>query len=1387
MAKANKFGTFGGVFTPSILTILGVIMYLRLPMIIGEAGLLATLGIIAVAHIISFTTGLSVSSIATDKKVEAGGTYYMISRSLGLPIGGTLGLSLFVGMSFSVSLYLIGFAESFLNYWNYEVTIQSIRLTGTIILMVVTTVTLISTSLAIKTQYIIMGAIGLSLISILFGNHEYAPSEPLLSNAAPAIPLMVLFGIFFPAVTGFEAGVSMSGDLKDPKKSIPGGTITAIIVGFVVYLALTFFFAYTVDSKMLATDPAVLLKISWIPELVIAGIWGATLSSALGSILGAPRILQATAIDKITPRIFAKGSGSANEPRNALILSFFIAEAGILIGELDVIARIVSIFFITTYGFLNLSCAFEAWSSADFRPSFKTPIWVSLLGSLACIIVMIELDLLALVGATLLLGLLYLYLKRKELKLESGDAWSGVWASLVKSGLKKLSLTKEHSRNWRPNMIVFSGSEEARGHLINLGKQISGKLGIISAFELIPSESKERSQLSKPTEEEGYYLYRHYCREVYEGMDEVSRVYGFSGVQPNTVMMGWSHNPNNTERFTGLLQSLRRNDLNILFLNYNHDRNYGEGKTIDIWWDGSGRSLSLAINVTRYLTTGDFWLNARIRLLIINDIRHQAEIINKRANQIIDNYRLPALVNVIDNSLHMSSRIEIISQHSAETDLTIIGLPQELSSNLVGDVDKVLQKLGSTLIVSAASGFEILDLQISGLSSATQEELGSVPLPELRLSRYPVIADDIQKIDTNSQKVLRLFFEKAISPFYIEINGLLKEIDEISSTTLSRVRKLSSSADSLRQKKLMSKIKEDFYSRTRGILKESTKRIGYAEENFENGMEWYIQRLNEDVNKFPSRLRVVYDADEYLLQQEDKLSLQLFKLRKRFVRAITRSPIQHSIQYRDVARYYLLHTRYSYMTSFLKKFESETIHQLGEIRNSINAAADVLEIFEGRMDENGFDESVFEQESNSFTKKLEGVRAQLDQHKQLFNNRLQVEFRKNLQLMNDELSLLSVNEHAQRHAGLRKLFDKRAIKLLNDIEEWKVGLHRIINKVYADFIIRAFQSRVDDELSEFRSNFQQWLDVHYMKKISALKNSISSIQDRTQEIKLNVEVDSNQFIEVQDDFNKRGAELISYTDQIPDRVEVSHKSSDGVEVVDLPLSSMTHHFAESRLLSPMEDVLEKMNETLRKSSFMIKDVVNLVRFAVGNVEDSDTEITQDSLLKVSYEATQNLTEEENRLKGLLTELDEKTKIFFQETFDPLQVYRITGSAAEFSGSVRHFKSKKVRSRIRNFIKEKYKGFVDAGAKVLYSVSGGMLLAERFIKPTTTQTGPSRILSFAEQVNPRAEVLERVPFFTKTSSAAGRILEVISGLKCPGKKNNLNQLLPDIKAESTEPF
>ena len=745
---AKKFGTFGGVFTPSILTILGVIMYLRLPSIVGQVGLWMTIGIIVVAHVISITTGLSVASIATDKKVQAGGTYYMISRSLGLPMGGTLGLALFVGLSFSVSLYVIGFSESFLAYWGWEVSKNTIRIVGSITLVTVTVVTLISTALALKMQFFIMAAIVLSLLSVFFGQHEFVPDAPILESLPTALPFIVLFGIFFPAVTGFEAGVSMSGDLQNPKESIPKGTIWAIAVGLIVYIGMAAFFSFTVNADQLVNNPNILLDISFFAPVVIAGIWGATISSALGSILGAPRILQATAADQITPRFFARGYGKENEPRNALILTFLLAEVGILIGELDVIARVVSMFFITTYGFLNLSCFVESWASPDFRPEFKIPKSVSLVGSIACFVVMIQLDFVAMIAASGLLGLIFLYLKRKELTLESGDTWEGFWSSLVRAGLQRLSQTDVHERNWRLNILLFSAGTKARSHMINLGQWLIYRRGLLSNFDLIENKNAKRllpkSAQSIEAEEEvevGIFSRRLECPDVYDAMASISTYYGFSGVEPNAIIMGWARNSRNPDRFIELIQKFTELDLSLLLLQPDDVAGFGEHASIDVWWRGEHNNISLTLALVRFLTSTDVWSKARIRFLLINesDTAHSDAMVS-RINGILETFRISAQTRVINNVVGKKPVHKIIGYESAKTNLTIIGMPKIIGQNAASymrDIDQLIEGLGTVLLIKASSFFNELSIGIETSASAAPAQIKGTLAEELPELVYP--------------------------------------------------------------------------------------------------------------------------------------------------------------------------------------------------------------------------------------------------------------------------------------------------------------------------------------------------------------------------------------------------------------------------------------------------------------------------------------------------------------------------------------------------------------------------------------------------------------------------------------------------------------------------
>ncbi len=327
MAGKKKFGTFAGVFTPSVLTILGVIMYMRLGWVVGNAGLAGTVIIVVLAHVISVSTGLSVSSVATDKRVGAGGIYYILSRSMGIPIGGAIGIALYVGTALSIALYLIGFAESLNGYFGLDTGINGLRITGSIALFSLTAIALISTSVALKTQFFILAAIAFSLISIFLGSREFAPQTVSTFAEAGSAPMEMVFAVFFPAVTGFTAGIAMSGDLKDPKKSIPVGTILAIATGFVIYMGLAMFIVFSVNAQTLRDDFNILSKIALFAPAVVAGIWGATLSSALGGVLGGPRILQAMSTDGVTPAVFGRGKGKNNEPVNALFLVVLIAFA----------------------------------------------------------------------------------------------------------------------------------------------------------------------------------------------------------------------------------------------------------------------------------------------------------------------------------------------------------------------------------------------------------------------------------------------------------------------------------------------------------------------------------------------------------------------------------------------------------------------------------------------------------------------------------------------------------------------------------------------------------------------------------------------------------------------------------------------------------------------------------------------------------------------------------------------------------------------------------------------------------------------------------------------------------------------------------------------------
>jgi hypothetical protein len=580
---------------------------------------------------------------------------------------------------------------------------------------------LISTSVALKAQFFILAAIVISLVSIFLGTSDFAPQKVALFSTEGSVPLEVVFAIFFPAVTGFTAGIAMSGDLEDPKKSIPVGTLFAIGVGLIVYIGLAVFIALRIDSETLKTDYNILMNMALFAPAVVAGIWGATLSSALGGILGGPRILQAMSIDKVTPKIFGKGKGKNNEPVNALLLVFVIAEAGILIGELDVIARVVSMFYLTAYGFINISYFLESWANPDFQPSFKIKRWIGLLGFVACFGVMFKLDMIAMIGALAVVAALYFSLQRKEVQLKSNDVWRSVWENVVNKGLKKIDAKADENSNWNPNIILFSGKSEHQSYLLELGKTVSGRTGIVTNFKLIldkkntkPLKRTEQIVKDGTFKDLGIFARQIKVNNIYDGITNIASTFGFSGVEPNTIMMGWPKGLENSTEYAKMTETLLHLDYNLLYLDFDRKAKFGDYKTVDLWWrETDSKNAEMMLNIARFIIASPKWNNTNIRVLFVNNNNVDTDTIHTKISKLVEDLRVNVEIKIINNAVEQVAFYDLIAEYSKSTNLTLLGIPNykiEKQAEYLLRTNHLFETIGSTLLVKAANNFNVLDL-----------------------------------------------------------------------------------------------------------------------------------------------------------------------------------------------------------------------------------------------------------------------------------------------------------------------------------------------------------------------------------------------------------------------------------------------------------------------------------------------------------------------------------------------------------------------------------------------------------------------------------------------------------------------------------------------------
>lgn len=724
LVLADKFGTFGGVFTPCTLTILGVIMFLRFGQVVGNAGVLLAIVIVLLSKAITMLTSLSLSAVATNTRVKGGGAYFLISRSLGVEFGGAIGIVFYLAQAIAVAMYVIGFSEAFVDA--FPQLGLSMRVVGTLVGAVIFVCAYVGAGWAIKVQYFILAILLLSLVSFLVGAVPEMRAATLSENwnarFSEGENFFTMFALFFPAVTGIMAGANMSGDLKNPSRSIPQGTIASVVVTGLVYVGLALVLgAARPDDELLANN-LIMKDAARLPALVTAGIFAATLSSALASMMGAPRIMQALAKDHIfkSLRWFAAGSGKTGEPRRAVLLTFVIAQTAVLLGDLNAIAPIITMAFMITYGLINLATFYESITrNPSFRPRFRWAHWsLSLMGAVGCLVVMCLIAPVVAVLSIVAMGVLHWSIARREIRARWGDTRRGVVFERARTNLLKLEEEEYHPKNWRPIILALSGGGGHRPHLAVYGQWLTAGHGVLTLGQVIPGEVEDHLQrrssqlrlLKNFIQEEDLQAFAAVAitPDISEGIEQLVQLHGIGGFRPNTVLMGY---PGDEERAVPFGTALRiarglgQSSIVIYTAGEIEDPWEAPPGSIHVWWRGEANG-SLMLLLAHLLMQNSEWRWHELRLLRIIASEAGRQEANEHLSELIETSRIEASSAVFVSDDPTS----VVHDYSQNAALVFLGFgPPEVGEEI--EFWNSLQNWAGTLerviFVHSAGGMEL--------------------------------------------------------------------------------------------------------------------------------------------------------------------------------------------------------------------------------------------------------------------------------------------------------------------------------------------------------------------------------------------------------------------------------------------------------------------------------------------------------------------------------------------------------------------------------------------------------------------------------------------------------------------------------------------------------
>ncbi len=706
----HGFGT-APVFLASISTILGAILFLRFGYAVAHVGLWGTLMIVLLGHLVTVPTVLAVSEIATNRRVAGGGAYYIVSRSFGASIGGSIGIALYISQAISVAFYIVAFAEAFQPVYEWVEAIYGldldprwVSLPCTFLMLGIMLVK--GAGGGVKLLWCVCAMLAVSILAFLFGEgpESIRPNGlNLTSHIENPDGFGTVFATCFPAFTGMIAGLGLSGDLRTPRKSIPLGTIGATFGGMVIYILVAVKLGQSATPEALNEDQFIMARVAlWAPVIYI-GLGAAALSSALGSIMVAPRTLQMLARDNVFPiprlnRLMETGRGKSQEPIYATGISGAVAIVFVVIGDVDFIAQILSMFFMVTYGALCAVSFLEHFASnPSYRPTFHSRWYLSLSGTVMCGLMMVQISALYALIALVLMGGTYIGLRRSR---QGERDFAAIFQGTMFQLTRWLQTTLQKSRvmtsegGWRPSIVAVSRLGERRLGHFDLLRWICHRHGFGHFIQLylgdftFSNKIKARlyvDELIKRTEvsRAGVFVDTLICPTFQLALTQIVQMPGISGLPNNSILFEFDEeNPEEIEEIKQGALIAVNSLFNILILRSTAYR-FGYKSSIHVWVTQDNLKNAAMMLLLAYITIGHpDWKGAEISLFACSPSKSaegEAERETDKLSTLMKEGRLPiSMQNVTPISYDSMKGLEKeVSHRSGRADLIITGLTGE--------------------------------------------------------------------------------------------------------------------------------------------------------------------------------------------------------------------------------------------------------------------------------------------------------------------------------------------------------------------------------------------------------------------------------------------------------------------------------------------------------------------------------------------------------------------------------------------------------------------------------------------------------------------------------------------------------------------------------------